>query len=268
VAKPIVFLSDYGLEDEFVGICHGVMARISPESRVIDLTHGIPPQDVLKGAVVLARSMLYMPKSSVYLAVVDPGVGSDRRALAVEDEAGFVTVGPDNGLLSLAWVGGAARAVEISSPETLLEPVSATFHGRDIFAPAAAYLARGASLTDIGPEVSPASLVRLDVPEVDLADEWLRAKVLGVDRFGNVQLSLRPEDLDELGMGELPQLPVYLGEQDVEVRRVTTFGELDPEEDGLIVDSSGWLALVRNGGNASEAWELGSGDDVLFHRLD
>jgi S-adenosylmethionine hydrolase len=268
VAKPIVFLSDYGLEDEFVGTCHGVMARISPESRVIDLTHGIPPQDVLKGAVVLARSMLYMPKNSVYLAVVDPGVGSDRRAIAVEDEVGFVTVGPDNGLLSLAWVGGAARAVEISSPETLLEPVSPTFHGRDIFAPAAAHLARGASLADLGPEASPASLVRLDLPEMDLGDEWLRAKVLGVDRFGNVQLSLRPEDLDDAGMGELPQLPVYLGEQDVEVRRVSTFAELDPDEDGLIVDSSGWLALVRNGGSASQAWELGSGDDVLFHRQD
>jgi S-adenosyl-L-methionine hydrolase (adenosine-forming) len=268
VAKPIVFLSDYGLEDEFVGICHGVMARISPESRIIDLTHGIPPQDVLKGAVVLARSTLYMPKDAVYLAVVDPGVGSDRRAIAVEDEAGFVTVGPDNGLLSLAWIGGAARAVEISSPETLLEPVSPTFHGRDVFSPAAAHLARGASLADLGPEASLGSLVRLDMPEMDVGNEWLRAKVLGVDRFGNVQLSLRPEDLDDVGMGELAQLPVYLGEQDVDIRRVVTFAELDPDEDGLIVDSSGWLALVRNGGNASQAWELGSGDDVLLHRPD
>jgi S-adenosylmethionine hydrolase len=266
VAKPIVFLSDYGLDDEFVGICHGVMARVSPNSRIIDLTHGIPPQDVLKGAVVLARSMLYMPKDAVYLAVVDPGVGSDRRAIATQDEAGFITVGPDNGLLSLAWVGGAARAVEISSPETVLEPVSPTFHGRDVFAPAAAHLARGASLGDLGPEVPLASLRRLDVPEMDVGDEWLRAKVLGVDRFGNVQLSLRPEDLDDIGMGELPQLPVYLNEQDMEVKRVSTFAELDPDEDGLLVDSSGWLALVRYGGSASEAWELGPGDDLLFRR--
>jgi S-adenosylmethionine hydrolase len=266
VAKPIVFLSDYGLEDEFVGICHGVMARISPDSRVIDLTHGIPPQDVLKGAVVLARSMLYMPKDAVYLAVVDPGVGSDRRAIAAEDEVGFITVGPDNGLLSLAWVGGAARVVEISSPDAVLQPGSPTFHGRDVFAPAAAHLARGASLADLGPEVPLDSLVRLDVPEMDVGDEWLRAKVLGVDRFGNVQLSLRPEDLDDVGMGELPQLPISLSEQDVDVRRVSTFAELDPEEDGLLVDSSGWLALVRNGGNASEAWQLGAGDDLLFRR--
>src|SRR2546425_6859158 len=107
----------------------------------------------------------------------------------------------------MSWVGGPARAVEITSPDAILTPTSPTFHGRDVFAPAAAHLARGASLGDLGPEVSLASLVRLDLPEMDVGDEWLRAKVLGVDRFGNVQLSLRPEDLDDIGMGELPHLP-------------------------------------------------------------
>src|SRR5919198_5551754 len=165
--RPIVFLSDYGLEDEFVGICHAVIARVSPESTVIDLSHAVPPQDVLRGALLLGRSIRYLPADAVVLAVVDPGVGTPRRPVAVETtEGGQLLVGPDNGLLSLAWAerSGVARAVEISQPEVILEPVSATFHGRDIFAPAAAHLASGSDLAALGPDVGPASLAVLEVP--------------------------------------------------------------------------------------------------------
>src|SRR6266511_4683271 len=135
----ITFLSDYGLEDHFVGVCHGVIARIAPNARVIDLAHGIPPQDVLRGAMVLAGAAPFMPEDAVYLGVVDPDVGGPRGAVAVRAASGALLVGPDNGLLSLAWeaLGGAEAAVEIAAPDVLLEPVSATFHGRDVFAPAA-----------------------------------------------------------------------------------------------------------------------------------
>lgn len=266
MARPIVFLSDYGLDDQFVGICHGVVASLSPESRLIDLTHGIPPRDVLRGAIVLAESMLYMPKDSVFLAVVDPGVGTDRRPVAVEDEAGFLTVGPDNGLLSMAWVGGPRRAVEITSPDAILTPTSRTFHGRDIFAPAAALLARGMPMMELGPEVLPTSLVRMSAPAHDVDNGEIRCRVLGVDRFGNVQLSLRPEDLREFAMESLPDVVISRQGEDFVLPRVSTFGELDPGEDGILVDSSGSIAIVRNAGNAAKSLDLQPGDDVVIRR--
>ena len=153
VTRPIVFCTDYGLRDEFVGVCHGVMLRIAPRCSVIDLTHAIPRQDVLRGALVLSRAAPYLPVDAVYCAVVDPGVGSERRAVAVRAGTGALLVGPDNGLLSLAWseLGGAEAAFEISSPGIVLHPISNTFHGRDVFAPAAAHLAMGTSLETIGP---------------------------------------------------------------------------------------------------------------------
>ena len=156
-ARPIVFISDFGLDDEFVGVCHGVIARISPHSRMIDLTHGVPPGDVRRAALILADAVRYMPEESVYLAVVDPGVGTARRAVAVEASGGAILVGPDNGVLSLAWdrLGGAARAVLIASPDVVLPTPSRTFHGRDVFAPAAAHVAAWRPLQDVGPPVDP-----------------------------------------------------------------------------------------------------------------
>jgi S-adenosylmethionine hydrolase len=149
--RPIVFLTDYGLGDEFVGVCHGVMERIAPDVTVIDLTHAIPREDVVQGALTLGRAVRFMPDDAVYLAVVDPGVGSDRRAIGVACASGAVLVGPDNGLLSMAWdeLGGARLAAEITSSAVRLEPMSETFHGRDIFAPAAAHLARGMALDEL-----------------------------------------------------------------------------------------------------------------------
>ena len=156
MSRPIVFLTDYGTADEFVGVCRGVMLRIAPDARIVDLTHAIPRQDVMRGGLTLGRATSYMPDDAVYVAVVDPGVGSGRRSVAVRAASGAVLVGPDNGVLSMAWeaLGGADTAVEITSDAIVLHPVSHTFHGRDVFAPAAAHLATGVPIGDLGPAVA------------------------------------------------------------------------------------------------------------------
>ena len=194
----ITFLTDFGLQDDFVGTCHGVIARIAPEVRVIDITHGIRPGHVLQGALVLANTLPYMP-AGVHLAVVDPGVGSGRRALALRDREDRLYVGPDNGLLLPAAdrAGGVAEAHELANADYSLQPVSRTFHGRDLFSPAAAYLAAGVELAELGPPVDPEELVRLEMPEPEVGQHRIRAVVMVVDRFGNVALNLRRDQLDD-----------------------------------------------------------------------
>jgi S-adenosyl-L-methionine hydrolase (adenosine-forming) len=266
-ARPIAFLSDYGLDDEFVGICHAVMARISPESRVIDLSHAVPPQNVFRGALTLHRAIGYLPAEAIVLAIVDPGVGMPRRPIAVETvQRGRLLVGPDNGVLSLAWAeqGGVSAAVEISSPDVMLEPVSRTFHGRDIFAPAAASLARGLPLRRLGPAVDPGSLVALSLPAAGVEPGRVDAEVLAIDRFGNTQLSARPQDLEAASLREPGELELTAGEWSTRVRRVATFGDVVEGEFGLIVDSTGWLAVVINRGSAAEALGLTVGDPVTL----
>src|ERR671934_768903 len=169
MARFVTFLSDFGLEDEFVGTCHGVIKRIAPEVQIIDITHGIPPQNVLHGALVLAKTLEYMPVG-VHLAVVDPGVGSARRPLALRDREGRLYVGPDNGLLvpAVERFGGVDAAHELPNPAYALEPVSRTFHGRDLFSPAAAHLALGVALEELGPPLDAEALARLDLPEPEL----------------------------------------------------------------------------------------------------
>jgi len=268
--RPIVFLSDYGLEDEFVGICHAVIARISPASPVVDLTHAIPPHDVLRGALVLGRSIRYLPTDAVILAVVDPGVGTPRRPVAVEtSRGGQLLVGPDNGLLSLAWAerGGVARGVEITEPKVILEPVSATFHGRDIFAPAAAHLADGAAISELGPDVDAASLVEVHPPAPGVETGRIDAEVFGVDRFGNVQLSAGMGDLERAGLAGATRLEAVTRGLAAAVRRAATFGDVTEGEFGLIVDSGGRLAVVLNRGSAAEALELAPGDPVAIQAV-
>jgi S-adenosyl-L-methionine hydrolase (adenosine-forming) len=267
--RPIVFLSDYGLDDDFVGICHAVMAGISPRSNVIDLSHAVPPQDVLRGALALHRSLPFLPTDAVVLAVVDPGVGTPRLPVAVETARhGRLLVGPDNGLLSLAWLQeqGVRSAVEIASPAARLEPVSTTFHGRDIFAPAAAHLAGGMALKELGPPVDPRSLVALALPKAGVEPGEVAAEVLAVDRFGNLQLSGRVEDLHSAGMEGLQRLDLVAGGRSIPLRRAATFGDVPEGALGLIVDSSGWLAVVLNRGSAAEMAALGAGDAVTLRR--
>ncbi|HET6866412.1 MAG TPA: SAM-dependent chlorinase/fluorinase [Solirubrobacteraceae bacterium] len=185
----ITFLSDYGLTDAFVGVCHAVIGGVCPDARVIDLSHGVPRGDVRAGALMLSGALPYLP-IGVHLAVVDPGVGSERRAVALRTADGRQFVGPDNGLLSLSFEagGGVAEAVDIGSSPFALQPTSTTFHGRDIFAPVAARLAGGVALGEVGSPCDPGGVVRLELPRASVEDGVLVAHAVYVDRFGNVQL--------------------------------------------------------------------------------
>jgi S-adenosylmethionine hydrolase len=260
VSRPIVFCTDYGTRDEFVGVCHGVMATIAPDARVIDLMHAIPRQDVMRGALVLSRAVPYMPEDAVYCAVVDPGVGSERRAIAIASASGAMLVGPDNGLLSLAWevLGGPEAAYQIASPGIVLSPMSQTFHGRDVFAPAAAHLATGVPVDTIGPAVEVSTLHTLEVMGPMVAPGAIGARVIGVDGFGNVQLNATRDHLMAAGIAEM------LGVAGHEVPLVSTFTDLAPHGLGAIVDSQGFVALVVNQGSAAEMLRLGEGSTVVI----
>lgn len=257
--RPIVFCTDYGLGDEFVGVCHGVMQRIAPGAPVIDLTHAIGRQDVLQGALVLGRASAYMPGDAVYVAVVDPGVGGDRAEIAVETGTGAHLVGPDNGLLSMAWaaLGGAARAVSIESDAVLLRPVSKTFHGRDVFAPAAAHLAAGMRLEELGPPFEAVDLETLELPGPMVAPGKIGARVMGVDGFGNVQLNVGPPELEHAGLGErlvVAGRPAPL---------VSVFSDVPDQTMAAIIDSQGFLAVVVNQGSAASLLGLRPGATVM-----
>lgn len=263
MTRPILFLSDYGLEDEYVGVCHAVIARLAPDAPVIDLTHRLPPHDVLAGALTLAAVVPYGPEDAVYLAVVDPGVGTARRAVALE--AGTVAiVGPDNGLLGEAAValGGVRRAVQIVPERVSPWPVSDTFHGRDLFAPAAARLSAGGSLDQLGDAIDPTTIGRTWVGAPVVENGRVAATVIGVDRFGNLRLDARSRDLEQAGLsGDMDLL--HHGAT-IPLRRVKTFAELGGDENGVLVDSSGWLSVVRNQASAAEALGMQPGDVVVL----
>jgi S-adenosylmethionine hydrolase len=259
----ITFLSDFGLEDDFVGTCHGVIKRIAPAAEVIDITHGIPPQDVLRGALVLAKTIGYMPQG-VHLAIVDPGVGSGRRALVLEGVDGRRYVGPDNGLLLPAAerLGGIAAAHELTNPDYALTPVSPTFHGRDVFSPAAAHLALGVVPAELGPPIDPEALVRLQVPEPELSDTAIRAECLYVDRFGNVRLNLRREHLEAVGIVPGRRLSLAVDGRSRSAVAARTFADAPAGELIVYEDSYGDVALAISRGNAAEALGLAAGTRV------
>jgi hypothetical protein len=257
--RPIVFMTDYGLQDAFVGTCHAVIERIAPGARVIDLTHAIPPQDVTRGAIVLGRAVRFLSADAVVVAVVDPGVGTERRPVAVA--AGeMLLVGPDNGVISRACdaLGGASHAREITSTEVVLQPVSATFHGRDVFAPAAAHLAAGLPLEHLGPEVDVGSLRRIEVPRPAVRPGAIQAHVSVVDAFGNVQLDVEPVHLAEAGLTGW----ILVGGRSLPL--VTTFAELHEGEIGALIDSDGFLAIVANRASAADALGLETGGAVAL----
>jgi S-adenosylmethionine hydrolase len=259
----ITFLSDFGLQDAFVGTCHGVMKRIAPAADVIDITHGIEATQVLQGALVLANTLPYMPEG-VHLAVVDPGVGSERRAIALRSRDGRLHVGPDNGLLVPAAdrLGGIRGAWELQNAAFRLEPLSRTFHGRDLFAPAAAHLASGVDPGDLGPSLEPASLVRLEVPAPVISGGSIRAHVLIIDRFGNVQLNLTADDLARAGIEAGTQVEVEIGLQRFYACAASTFADVRPGDIVLYEDSYGNIALAINVGNAAEMLAARPGDAV------
>jgi S-adenosylmethionine hydrolase len=262
----ITFLSDFGLQDEYVGTCHGVIKLIAPEAEVIDITHGIEPQRVLQGALVLANTLPYMP-TGVHLAVVDPGVGSQRRALALRSGDGRFFIGPDNGLLLPAAerLGGIIAAHELTNPEFALPSVSRTFHGRDLFGPAAAHVALGVTLDRLGPPLDPDALVRVEFPEPELDPRAIRATVLDVDRFGNLQLNLTRDHRQRGGAIAGTQVELeYLGERYYAVV-ARTFADARPGELILYEDSYRWISVAISEGSAGELLLLAPGDELVIH---
>jgi S-adenosyl-L-methionine hydrolase (adenosine-forming) len=251
----ITFLSDFGLEDDFAGTCHGVMKAIVPELEVIDITHGIQRHGVLQGAIVLANTLPYFPKG-VHLAVVDPGVGSERRGIALRSGDGRLYVGPDNGLLVPAAekLGGIEIAHEITNSDYLLEHVSATFHGRDVFSPVAAHLSGGVAIEDLGPAIEPESLVRLEVPKPDVTDRRIRASCLYVDRFGNMPLNVTPKDLERLGAKPGTQVELELASERYYATTARTFADARDGEIILYEDAYENIAIAISGGSAAETF--------------
>ena len=255
----ISFLTDFGLQDDFVGTCRGVIKRIAPDADVIDVTHGIPRQAVLQGALVLASTLPYMP-AGVHLAVVDPGVGSGRRPLVLRDAEGRLFVGPDNGLLvPAAERAGIVEARELANPAYALEIVSRTFHGRDLFAPAAAHLANGVALAELGPAVDPEALVRLDLPVAELGHGRIAATVLYVDSFGNVALNLTREQIQEVGIVPGTQVELDLGGDRYYAVAARTFADARAGDLILYEDSYGNVAIAVSGGNAAEMLHAAAG---------
>jgi S-adenosylmethionine hydrolase len=259
----LTFLTDYGLDDGFVAACKGVAVRIAPEIQLIDITHLVQPGDVRRGAAVLAQTVGYLPPA-VHVGVVDPGVGTSRRAIAVE-AGGSILVGPDNGLLSwaISALGGATRVVQLTNGDLWLHPVSATFHGRDIFVPVGAHLASGRiDLADAGDELDVADLVALPAPTSRVHDGEAEGEVMSVDRFGNVQLSIPAGDVGLLGIGVGTPLVVRAGRRQLTIPFTDTFAAVAPGEIVAFTDSAGLISLAVNAGDAAQELGLPPGAHV------
>jgi len=261
---PISFISDFGTEDEFVGVVHGVIARIAPEVRVIDVTHGIAAGNIRAGALALTRAIQYLPQG-VVLAVVDPGVGTERRPIVVETGWGLF-VGPDNGLLSpaVAMVGGASGAHVISNPDLVIPSAGSTFDGRDRFGPAAAALASGqVTIADVGPSVDPAALTPTMLPLPSADGTSVSGTTWWVDHFGNAQTNIGPDDIAGLGISVGDTVTVRLGPTHHELRYVRAYGEVEAGEGMLIVDSQGLIAISVRESRADQRYHLDEGRSVI-----
>ncbi len=259
MAEPpsvVSFLSDYGTRDEFVGVCKAVMMRLAAGVVIVDVTHDVAPFDVRAGSLTLARAAQYLPPG-VILAVIDPTVGTARRAIAVEVETGFL-VGPDNGLLApaVAMLGGASRAVSLTNTDYHIEAAGPTFAGRDIFAPAAATLATGVELFDLGDPIDVHGLMPSILPLTRPHGDGIGGEVLWIDRFGNAQLNVEPDELSQLGFSVGAAIEVKVRDQTRLARWVDTFADARPAELVALVDSYGLIALALNQASAAEALHL------------
>lgn len=261
----VTLLTDYGRDDDFVGVCHGVISGICPNAQIVDITHGIPKYDVRHGALVLRNTLPYMPVG-VHLAIVDPQVGTERRAVALRCEDGRILVGPDNGLLSLAWegAGGAIEVVDVSRSRHRLEPVSATFHGRDVFAPVAAHLAAGAELAEAGDALDPAELEVVQVPSPRIEPGRLVAHVLVVDRFGNVALDVTHEQLAGTGLRLGQTVEIRSGDERYLATFAQTFADVKPGEVIVYEDAYRLLSIAINRGDAAATLQLVPDSEVLL----
>jgi S-adenosylmethionine hydrolase len=260
----VTFLSDYGLEDEFVGVCHGVMLKIAPSLRIVDLHHNILRQDIRHGSVVLQQSIRYVPEG-VHLAVVDPSVGSERRAVIVETGSGRCFVGPDNGLVidAAEASGGLTEAFDIRNEDFLLKPISRTFQGRDVFAPAAAHLAAGVDPSELGPTIEVDDLVRLEPSMAWLHDDHLHAEVLQVDRFGNLQLNFDRSQLREVSRERDELLEVRLEGHRLSVPFRDTFADVEAGSFVLVEDSYQHMSLAINKGDAARMLQAHAGSTAI-----
>ena len=264
----ITFTTDYGLEDEFVGVCHGVMKRFAPEVQILDITHGIPPQDVVAGATVLAQAVPFMPQA-VHLAVVDPGVGTKRRGVVIDTKAGQPLVGPDNGLLWLAAqeLGGAVAAHEITNKELFVATPSKTFHGRDVFSPIAARLAGGLSVEEVGQAIDIDSLAKLEMPFARVDDDHVHGQVVQADHFGNIQLNVHRQDLEGAGIMLGDGLELRAGGKSYTVPYCEAFAEVPQGRVAILEDAYRHITIVVNQGHAAKHLEARRGDPVILARL-
>jgi S-adenosylmethionine hydrolase len=253
----VTLLTDYGRDDDFVGVCHGVIRSIDPDAKIVDITHGIRRYAVRQGAIVLRNTLRYMPVG-VHVAVVDPQVGTERRAVALRTADGRILVGPDNGLLSLAWerCGGVEMAVDVTRSPHRLEPVSATFHGRDIFVPVAARLAAGAELADAGDPLEPDALAAVDLPEPRHEDGGILAHALVVDRFGNAGLNVDHDDLAGSGITLGGAVELEVGGERYLATYAQTFADVKPGELLVYEDAYRTLAVAINRGDAAATLAL------------
>lgn len=263
----VTLMTDYGLDDEFAGVLHAVIRAIAADVPIVDLTHGIHRHDVRHGALTLRNALPYLPVG-VHVGIVDPQVGTERRAVAVRCADRRILVGPDNGLLSLAWerAGGAVDAVDITRSPHRLAPVSATFHGRDVFAPVAARIAAGAELADAGDPLEPQQLETLTLPRPAFEQGRARTTALIVDRFGNVALGVSHADLIGAGFKLGERVSVAAAGSSRDATFVQTFADVPPGELLVYEDAVGSLALAVNRGDAAAALGVGRDDEVVIER--
>lgn len=264
----LTFLSDYGHDDVFVGVCKGVIARVAPKVQIIDVCHLITPQDVEAGAHALAAAMPFMPRA-VHLAMVDPQHAQPARGVALRTGDDSIFVGPDNGVLSFAWQarGGVADAVEIANRELWLDQVHATFRGRDIFAPVAAHLVLGHPLTDVGPAVNPDELATIPLRAATVDDDHVHAEIRAIDHFGNVSLNLARADLEAAGIVLGDTVELRCNGRTLSVPFTHSFGEVATGRLSLCEDSFRAIQLAVNAGQANQELRVNRGDPIVIARM-
>ncbi|GAC1326480.1 MAG: SAM-dependent chlorinase/fluorinase [Mycobacteriales bacterium] len=264
----ITFLSDYGLDDAFVGVCKGVIAGIAPGVQVLDVCHLVAPQAVEQGAAILAAAVGYLP-TAVHLALVDPFGKKTARGVAVQTAAGSIVVAPDNGLTSQAWaaLGGVVAAYELAEPSLWLPNPSRTFRGRDVFAPVAAHLASGTPVSSVGPQVEVDSLVSLVLREPTVDDDHVHGEVRTVDHFGNLALNVRRSDLEVAGIALGDRVELRCGGKTMQVPFTLTFGDVPPGRVTVCEDSFRSITVAVNLGNAARTLRAGRGDAVVLARV-